>query len=483
MNASLRRRAVTLTMLALALGLPGCAAVAPGSQLPALQARIAAPLPAAAGREVSTDTAGRAWWRDLRDPTLDALVSWAESRNLDVRSALATVREARARATGVQADALPQGSLAVQAQVTRPALAEVDPYRQGLPRPPEQRLLTLGQALSWEIDLFGRTGTAAAIADRDVDAASADYSATQALVQAEVVKRYVALRHAQQAAHLAAQQVAVGERRLDVALARAHAGLADPRDADAARGELAQGRAAQAGWVAQIAAEQAALALLLGESAARPVAVLRALQAPGALPEVPEDATLTVPADLLSRRPDVAQADARLRAGLGQAVLAERAHLPRLSLSATLGAQQPLGQLGRAHAMRYAAGPALQWDWLDSGRRAAHAAAIRAGNERAWAQLEKTVLTALAEGESALRDWQAQWQGWQQAQAARAAADQALNYSRRREAAGLEPASTALAAHQQQLHAAQRQLDQQARALAAHAQVQLALAAWQPPQP
>ncbi|PTT78213.1 transporter, partial [Pelomonas sp. HMWF004] len=180
MNTALHRRAFALSALVLTLGLGGCAAVAPGPQLPALQARHDTTLPAAAGRAASPDTAGRAWWQDLRDPTLDALVAQAQARNLDLQAALATVREARARAGGVQADAGPQGSLAAQAQATRPALTEVDPYRQGQPRPPEQRLVTLGQALSWEIDLFGRVGTAQAVAEREVEAAAADARGAQA---------------------------------------------------------------------------------------------------------------------------------------------------------------------------------------------------------------------------------------------------------------------------------------------------------------
>lgn len=480
MNASLQRCNVAVFFLVLTLGLGGCAAVAPATQLPTLQARHDGALPAAVGRTVTPNNTSRAWWRDLRDPALDGLVAQAEARNLDLQAALATVREARARAGTVQAEARPQGSIGIQAQAIRPALSEVDPYRQGLPRPPEQRLVTLGQGLSWEIDLFGRAGTAQAAAERDVDAASADARGAQALVQAEVVRRYVALRHAQQAAQLAGEQQTVAERRLAQLQARARAGLADPREADAAAGELAQRRAAQAGWAAQASVEWAALAVLVGESPARPGAALLALHTPAALPALPDDATLTVPADLLARRPDVARADALLRAGMGQKVLAERAHLPRLSLAATLGLQQTAGNLGQANALRYAAGPLLQWDWLDSGRRAAQTAAAQAGNERAWAQFEKTVLTALAESESALRGWQAQWQGWQQAQAAVEAADQALRYTTRRESLGLEPAATVLAARQQRLTVAQQQLDQQAQALGAYTQVQLALAAWQP---
>lgn len=479
MNISLERRVLILCALVLSLCLGGCASVAPDTQLPVLQARQDSSLPAAAGRIANADNASHTWWRDLRDPVLDALIAQAEARNLDLKSALASVREARALAGGIQAQVRPQGSLGLQAQVYRPALTEVDPYRQGLPRPPEQRVVSLGQVLSWEIDLFGRAGTAQAMAERVVDAATADARGAQALVQAEVVRRYVALRHAQQASLLATESVAVAERQLDQWQARARAGLVDPREVDAARGNLAQMRAARTVWTAQIGIEQTALAVLLGESPARPGLAMQAVDSPAALPTVPDDSTLTVPADLLARRPDVARADALLRAGLGQAVLAERAHLPRLSLAATLGLQQPISKLGQASAVRYAAGPMLQWDWLDSGRRAAQTAAVQASNERAWAQFEKTVLTALAESESALRGWQAQWQGWQQAQAALQAADRTLSYTSRRQALGLEPSTATLAAQQKRLSRAQELLDQQARTLDAYTQVQLALAAWQ----
>lgn len=480
MNAYFFHRACALSTLVIGLGLAGCAAVAPGPHLPQMQALHGARLPAAASHPEQTDAAGRAWWQDLGDPLLDALVAQAQSRNLDIKAALASVRESRARAGGVQADARPQGSLTGQAQATRPALTEVDPYRQGLPRPPEQRLVTLGQALSWEIDLFGRVGTAQAVADRGVDAAAADARGVQAVIQAEVVRRYTALRHAQQSVAISDEQVEVAGRRLALLQARVRAGQADAREADAAAGELAQLRVAHAAWAAQVPVEQAALAVLIGESPVRMGAAHQAAYRSGALPRVPDDATLTVPTDLLSRRPDVARADALLRAGLGQAVLADRAYLPRLSLAATLGLQQSPGNLGQANAIRYAAGPILQWDWLDSGRRAMQVAASKAGNERAWAQFEQTVLTALAEGESSLRGWHARWLGLQQAQEGLKAADQALAYSDRRESLGIEPASSALHTRLQRLTAVQQQIDQHAQALGAYAQVQLALGAWQP---
>lgn len=74
-----------------------------------------------------------------------------------------------------------------------------------------------------------------------------------------------------------------------------------------------------------------------------------ALHEAALLPGVPEQQHLFRPVDLL-RLPDVARADAALRANFGQEAHAERAHLPRLSLTATIGLNEGPGWLGRSGA-------------------------------------------------------------------------------------------------------------------------------------
>lgn len=470
-------------VLALAMLLSGCASVAPPSAIPdAVQrhaGRIAAsaPLPA------------RDWWRDLGDEAIDALVPRAMAHNHDLHAALATLRQARALAGLAAREALPQGGLQAQAQVTRPSLAEVDPYRQGLPRPPEQRLGSLGQALSWELDLFGRIGTASAVAERQADAAQADAHAAAALLQAEVVRRVVLLRQHQHDAARLAEERSLAERRVQQLALRERAGLADRREVLAAQAQQAEAEALLAATQAGERQQRQALAVLLGRSPAAAdagtagtadAAEWQALLASRALPGLPAAPFVADPGALLAQRPDVRRADAQLRAVLGDAVLAERAHLPRLRLDLTAALSAPLGALGDAGALRYAAGPVLQWDWLDAGRHRARAAAARAGGEAAWHRFEQVVLQALADTDAALRQQQAARTGWQQAQAAEAAAAQAAAHTGARVQAGLEPPVQALeqsARHAQARRAAQAR---QAEALLAHVQVQLALAAWQP---
>ncbi|MCV2351223.1 TolC family protein [Paucibacter sp. Y2R2-4] len=469
-------------LFASVLLLGGCAAVEAPSQLPSLQTRHDSRLPGAAELPRTADSQlVSAWWLPLQDPQLNALMQKAVARNLELKAALATVQEARAMAGLARREGGPQGSLGLSAQAQRLSIPEVNPYGlEPLVRPPEQRLIGLSQSLSWELDLFGRVATAQAVAERELDMANSDAQAAQALLQAELVSRYVQLRASQQLEALSAQQLAVAELRRQQLQARLTAGLADARELRAAEAEQALRRAERAGLQAQTLRILAVIALLCGEAPATPDADLAALRHPQALPALPLEQTLPSSDGLLQRLPQVARADAALRASLGQVVLAERAHLPRLSLAATVGLNESASRLGQAGAMRYALGPALQWDWLDAGRRQAREAAARAGSERAWAQFEHTVLQALAEAESSLRGWSAQLNGWQDAQMAERAAAEAERYARERHKAGLEPRLQTLAAEAQRLDARQRSLSQQAQALQAFVQVQLALGAWQP---
>lgn len=463
--------------------LSGCASVAPDSALPDLAQRhgsSASISPAAAAAGARLGVPPRAWWQDLGDARLDELVRQAMDRNAERQAALASVREARALAGQARREGLPQGRLSAEVQRVQPSIADADLYRQGLPRPPAQTLATIGQLVSWEIDLFGRVGTALAAAERQVDAAEADARGATALLQAEVVRQYVQLRRHQQTQLRLDEELEVSQQRLDRVRARVAAGLVDRREGLAIEAEREQLQAERSQGVAAVHIATSALAVLVGRSPTQTDAAWQALIAPADLPRLPADVAIVAPTDLLANRPDVARADALWRASQGHVVLAERAHLPRLSLAASFGLKAAAGGLGQAGAVQYAAGPMLQWDWLDLGRVQARADAAQAGSDRAWHGLESTVLKALNDSESALRGWVAAQDGVQRSQQAEQAASAAADYTAARARAGLEPNALALEQRVAYLRAQRGSLGARASALESFAQVQLALAAWQP---
>ncbi|HHO8148113.1 TPA: TolC family protein [Pseudomonas aeruginosa] len=475
----LTRIAGTLMLMAMA----GCTSVAPRSEIPGATDRYLVgvqPSPAAAAAGVAQGTSKRTWWEDFADPSLNALIELALHNNHDLKAALAAVDEARAMAGAAKREALPTGGLEAKAEQSQLSAIEADPYRQGFPRPPSHRLLNVGQFLSWEIDLFGRIGTATAVAERQADAAQADVHAAATLLQGEVARHYFEMRRNQQALRSLETEVDLLERRAAKMNARYEAGLVDRRAMLAATGDHAHRAAEKAQTAAALHAEVAALAVLVGRSPAASDGNWEALIAPAPLPDAPDLTTLTQPTDLLARRPDVARADALLRASLGNVVLAERAHLPRLSLNLFGGVLGPFGTTGDSSAQRYSARPSLQWEWLDFGRRNAREAAARAGSEAAWHKFEQTVLTALRESETSLRDWSGSRSAWEEAQRSESVARRATDYASTRVAAGLEPPTMDLEqqAAYEQVH--REAIAAQAKLLQAHVQVQLALGAWQP---
>jgi NodT family efflux transporter outer membrane factor (OMF) lipoprotein len=463
--------------------LAACSSVVPPSAISAAAKHHALAeqvLPGAKAANLAIGTPAQAWWQAFEDERLNSLVEQATERNHDLQATLATVREARVLEGLAEREYWPVGSAQVQAQRLQLANAIADPFQQSQSRPSARNSAALQQSVSWELDLFGRIGTSVAIAERQADMAAADAHAATALLQAEVVRRYVQLRRFQQELALVEDEHKQLVERSALMQARVTSGLEDPRAAQAALAAVHQATAEQAALLAAVAQEKSALAVLAGRSPTDSDAVWVALLAPADLPNVPAAANLLQPTDLLQRRPDVVRADAALRASLGDVVLAERAYLPHLSLNLVAGVTGSFGNLSSALAQHYAAGPVLQWDWLSSGRLQAQESATRARSERAWHLFEQTVLKALESSDNALQTWVAARNGLERANAAEAASQVATAYTQGRSKAGLEPITLALEAAVNHSKIRRQTLSRTSDALLSYSAVQLELAAWQP---
>lgn len=471
-----------LVALALSFALSGCAPIvlAPSALPEAARRHDPSLSPAGVDLQLQVGVPAREWWRLLQDSELDALVQEATLKNPGVRAAIAAVTSARAMVTAAERERLPQGRLTADAQMQRPAAADADPFDLGSGRPPERRLATLMQGVSWEVDLFGRIGTAAGVASRQLDMAQAQAHATQAALQAEVVRHYIALRLQQQTEGVLRAELQAAAERVVLLSAREQAGLADRREVLAAQAVQAEVQTLHSLARHEGQVHLGALAALVGQSPRQPGEALRQLARTGDLPAVPASSALLQPRDLLARRPDVAWADAQLRARVGETVLADRAHLPRLALNLGVGVSAPFGDLGLSPALRYSAGPALTLDWLDSGRHRARAAAARAGEAAAWQQFEETVLRALQDAEASLTAWSAAQGTLAQADLTQGLAEQSFAHAKVRMGAGLEPRGQLLEHTLAATRAQRRALQARADSLLAFAQVQLALGAWQP---
>ncbi|MBK1612584.1 RND transporter [Rubrivivax gelatinosus] len=395
-SALLRRwRRPALAPLLAALVLAGCAtAPAPDlSAVPAAPAAFKSTL-AAEGRwavVAPADAAERgAWWAVFQDPVLDDLVARALASNTDLQVAAARLQQARAGLN--EADARRRPQLGASAGVSR----ATDPGVTTVPA----SLGTAGLDLAWELDVFGRLSLSSRAQALDAQASEALLQSTRLMVQAQVAQSYFALRASDAERRLVRATVAAYRDTLRLSERRQAAGDLGELEVQRLRSEVAGTEADALALDRQRAAQENALAVLLGESASGfrlPDAGDSAWTARP--PVVPAG----LPSAMLARRPDVAAAQRSLMAAQARLGVAQSAWLPDLSLTASGGhASTDLGDVFRWSARAWSVGTLLSLPIFDGGRRQAQEDRAAAEAQVALASYRQQVLTALREVEDQL---------------------------------------------------------------------------------
>lgn len=360
------------------------------------------------------DTAGlseaelASWWRAFHDPQLSSLIERALAQNLDVETAAARIREARAQERAAGAPALPE--LSGQATAARQRISE-----NAIPVPPgaggggsgggfglagsEFNTFRLGFDAAWEIDLFGRTRRGIEVARGRTSAAIWSRRDVQGSVAAEVANAFLRLRTLQQRIANAEAELARQQRLERLVGARVRGGLVTGQDLAQQRSERAAAAASVPALAAQAKAEIHALGVLVGST---PGPVVANLSRPAALPSPPA-IPAGLPSELLRRRPDIRAAERELAAATADIGVAVADLYPRFSLTAAPAlVSTALGSLLEWGSRSFTAGAALDWPLFDGGRRRATVDVRTARQEQAMIAYRKAVLTALREVEDAL---------------------------------------------------------------------------------
>lgn len=407
-------RGFSLTALAAALVLAGCAS-APDWKGPApaqalQQADVPARLPTAAG--AADDTPAFLWTQVVQSPRLKEWVALALANNRDLRVAAANVQRARAQFDGTAAARLPTVGAGLGASRA--------PNSQG----EQANTLTAGvQLASWEIDLFGRIANLSDAALAQWLATNQAQRATELSVVAGVLQGALALQADAELLAIARQTIDSRTQTLKLVRLRESVGASSLLELQAQEGLVAQARATVAQLERQQAQDANALALLLG----RPLPA-DALAAPlAAGPKLADDAWLAeVPAGLSStallRRPDVMQAESALRAADANIAAARAAFLPSITLTGQAGQVSPtLSGLVQGGNFAYTLAANLALTVFDGGRRQANLEATQASRLAAQAQYERAIQAAFRETADALAGgatWRAQREALEQQRAA-----------------------------------------------------------------
>lgn len=345
-------------------------------------------------RPTAAEQAVAAWLDSFADPRLTALVAAGLAGNFDLQAAAARIDAAREQAVVAGAGRWPQAYFNPGYQRSRDLGVE------------SGRFSALFN-LSWELDVWGRIKAGQQAAASNAAAVADDYLAARLSLAARIAQTYFAWNEARLQASVAAQSVHDRGVIANLVRGRFNKGLTRGLDLRLVLTDLANAEAqlAQADNEVQLLARQ--LQTLLGRYPDGRIVQTEASResgpAPKSLPEPPPGLAAGLPAELLQRRPDITAAFKRLQAADSGLESAEKALLPRVTLTAAGGTSSPaLAEIvdPRAAAWNLAAGLAQP---LFTGDRLQGEIRLNQARVRdAYQQYQSVVLAAFREVEQAL---------------------------------------------------------------------------------
>ena len=340
------------------------------------------------------------WWEGFQDPQLTQIIQRSIDQNLDLAASLTRVEQARAAAKEAGARLKPSGAAYAQSNSFRQSLdSQGGRIASGLPSfTRNQSYLDLGVSASWEIDLFGGLRAGGEAASAEVQAAEAERLGVRVSVAAEAADAYLQVRGVQARLAFAQEQIVTDQHLLDLVSQRKAAGISNDREQAQTEALLAQAKATVPPMAIILEAQLNRLDVLMG---VQPGTYAAELKAPAEIPLVPSITSLSEPAELLRRRPDIIAAERRIAASnarIGQA-LAE--YYPKLSLAGVLGSESSssLGDLFRDRGFQPGVVAGLRWRLFDFGRVDAEVKLAKGVNAEAILRFRASVLRATEEVE------------------------------------------------------------------------------------
>lgn len=423
------RRLMAIFLLTLACG---CASLAPERQRPAMPVPELWPDGQAANN--ATTIQG---WRDIfPDPTLQKLIATAIEQNRDLRQAVLAMDLARAQAGIASANRLPEIDASGD-KTTQRLPADLNGGVAGI-----NRKWTVGLGITaFELDFFGRVKNLETAALESYLATEEARRAAQISLVSQIAQTYLTLAADREALTLATDTLASRKATLKLTEARITNGLGTDLDRYTAEEAVAVAESEQARLTAQVAMDQNALAVLVGTpitAADLPAKTINDVV-------MVENIDPGLPSDLLTRRPDILEAEHKLWAAGAEIGAARAAFFPRITLTGTAGfASLELTDLFKGASRTWSFIPSISVPIFDAGRNKANLAVAEAQQKISIAQYEQAIQTAFREVSDALAKQQG-YAGQLQAQNKRVVStERSRVLVEQRNQAGLE---SALAVH------------------------------------
>lgn len=252
---------------------------------------------------------------------------------------------------------------------------------------------------AFEIDLFGRLQSLSRAALNEYFATEAAQRTTRLTIVGNVADAWLTYAADQSLLQIARQTAESAERSVRLTRARLEGGIAPRTDLRQAETVLETARADLARQTTAVAQDANLLRLLVGADVDPALLPTDIASVANTLAELPAGLDSTI----LLRRPDIVQAEYRLRAANAQIGAARAAMFPRLTLTGLAGfASTALRSLFDGDNFTYQVAPNLDVPIFDFGGRQANVAQARANRQLLLDTYEQAIQTAFREVSDAL---------------------------------------------------------------------------------
>jgi outer membrane protein, multidrug efflux system len=344
-----------------------------------------------------------AWWKLFHDSELNRLEEMAAAQNQDLKGAVARVDEARSRARLSGASFFP--SLTLQPSYTRTQLPADNPEYADIPIPGIAKRFvpynsfSVPMDLSYEIDIWGRVRRSFEAAQAQAQASVADYQNVLLTLNSDVAIEYLTLREYDSETQILTDTVKARAESLRINKVRVEAGRATNVDVAQAQTDYTLAEAQLAAVQQDRAETEDALAVLCGTNASDLQIAFQPLNL--APPEIPAG----LPASLLERRPDVAEAERTMAARNAQIGVAYAAFFPAVSLTGQGGVLSARAtDLFHWQNTIWSFGPSISLPVFDGGQNLSNLQIARAQYNQSVASYRSSVLNSVKDVEDALAD-------------------------------------------------------------------------------
>jgi multidrug efflux system outer membrane protein len=335
------------------------------------------------------------WQEFFVEPQLQKLIAQALENNRDLRMAVLNIERSQAQYRIRRADLLPQidaigegSGRRVPADLSGTGAAEtIHQYRADL------------AVSAYELDLFGRVRSLSEQALQEYLATEQARRAVQISLIGEVAANYLTLAADRERLILAKNTLDNYQESYRLSLSRFNAGVASALDLNQAKTAVDAARVEIARYTTLVAQDENALNLVVGTTVPtelQPTALSETLTA---VREIPPG----LPSEVLLTRPDILQAENRLKGYNANIGAARAAFFPRIVLVSSVGTgSAELSGLFEDGSLVWSFAPRITVPIFDAGKNLANLKVAEVDRDIAVARYEPAIHTAFREVADAL---------------------------------------------------------------------------------